>query len=316
MKQVAQLLLLAKLFVLCQLSSTVLAEDGFLAGIGTRTLGGPITWTDEVIHGDWRIQRSETLGHYRLLDPRERRMAVGTIEQCYCELQKRRESGEIPPMPRHIVIAIHGLAGSRGIMDGLARHLTEQGGFFVINFGYASTSGTIQKQAVALESVLRNLEGVEEVSFVAHSMGNIVVRHLLYKLEVQGNPPPIGFRNMVMISPPNHGAEIADTVGQLRLFQMVLGDVVDQFAPDIGWPQLERQLATPEFPFGVIVGGRGNDSGFLPRVPGDDDGLLSVRTQMLDGSSDFLQTGGLHQLMPRYKSVREATLCFLQCGHF
>ncbi len=309
-------LFLAELVILGNLAVVAWAGDGLLSGLGSQTMGGPIAWTDEVIHGDWRIQKCEALGHYRLLDPRERRIASGTIERCFCELQRRRHLGEIPPMPPHVVILLHGLAGSRGIMEGLGRYLEEQGGFTVINFGYASTSGTIQKQAVALESVLRNLEGVHEVSFVGHSMGNIVVRHLLYKLEVQGNPPPITFRRMVMISPPNHGAEIADTIGQLRFFKMILGEVVDQFAPDVGWPQLEKQLATPAFPFGIIAGGRGNNTGFLPRVSGDDDGLISIQTHELDGCSNFLQTGGLHQLMPRYKSVRQETLRFLQCGHF
>ncbi|MEZ6074397.1 MAG: hypothetical protein R3C56_01605 [Pirellulaceae bacterium] len=56
----------------------------------------------------------------------------------------------------------------------------------MINFGYASVHGTVQKQAYELESVVRNLRGVRHVSFVAHSLGNIVVRNLLYKLRVQG----------------------------------------------------------------------------------------------------------------------------------
>ncbi len=309
------------LFVLVLLALTAWpargsCEDGPLTRIGSQTLGGPTSWTDEVIHGGWRIQRHETFGHYRLLDARERRVTFGTMEDCFAELNCRRLSGQIAPMPEHVVITIHGLAGSRGIMEGLGAHLKEHGGFSVINFGYASTSGPIQKQAVALESVLRNLDGVREVSFVGHSMGCIVVRHLLFKLELQGNPPPISFRRMVMISPPNHGAEIADTVGQARLFQIVLGDVVDQFAPTKGWPLLEQQLAIPAFEFGIIAGGRGTEGGYMPRVAGDDDGLLSLQTHMLAGAHDFVQTGGLHQIMPRYKSVREETCKFLQTGHF
>lgn len=309
-------LFLVSLILLGNLAGAACAGDCLLLELGSQTMGGPISWTDEIIHGDWRIQRCESLGYYRLLDPHERRITAGTIERCYRELQRRRNLGEIPPLPSHVVILLHGLAGSRDVMEGLGRYLEEHGGYTIINFGYASTRGPIQKQAVALESVLRNLDGVEEVSFVGHSQGNIVVRHLLFKLNVQGNPPPITFRRMVMISPPNHGAEIADSVGQLRFFKLILGDIVNQFAPSIGWPLLERQLATPAFPFGIIAGGRGDSTGYLPRVSGDDDGLLSIQTQMLDGSSDFLQTGGLHQLMPRYRSVREATLGFLQHGHF
>ena len=219
-------------------------------------------------------------------------------------------------MPRHVVLLLHGLAGSRGFMGGLGDHLREHGQFYVINFGYASTKGSIQELSVALESVLRNLDGVHEISFVGHSMGNILVRHVLYRFEYYGNPPPLSFRRMVMISPPNHGADLADSIGQRKLIQLALGPVVDQFAPDKGWSSLERQLAIPPFEFGIITGGRGNEQGYLPVLPGDDDGLLSLQTHQLDGASDYIQVGGLHQLMPRYKDTKAATLRFLQQGRF
>ena len=224
--------------------------------------------------------------------------------------------GEIPPLPAHVVITIHGLGATRNMMRGMGDVLREQGGFSVINFGYASMHGTVQDQAVALESVIRNLHGVQEVSFVCHSMGNLIVRHLLYRFQLQANPPPVAFRRMVMISPPNHGAEIADRLGQGPILQLAAGQIIDQFAPNQGWPELERQLATPWFEFGIIAGGKGNDRGYLPGVPGDDDGLLSLQTHMLNGASDFIQTGGIHQLMPRFKSVQDASLMFLLDGHF
>lgn len=45
----------------------------------------------------------------------------------------------------------------------------------IVNFGDASTIGTVQDHAWALESVLRNLQQVQQVQFVAHSMGNLLV---------------------------------------------------------------------------------------------------------------------------------------------
>lgn len=292
----------------------VAGQEGLLGGLPT--LGGPISWTDQIIHGEWRIQKHAVLGHCRLLSPKERRITAGTLEACFQALEQRRAQGQIAPMSGHVVILLHGLGGTREFIGGLGDYLHEAGGFTVINFGYASTKGTVQELAVALESVVRNLQGVHEISFVGHSMGNILVRHMLFRFQVQGNPPPVEFRRMVMISPPNHGANLADTIGQSRLVQLALGDVVDQFAPNKGWTYLERQLATPHFEFGIIAGGRGNDRGYLPRVPGDDDGLISLQTHMLDGASDFIRVGGLHQLMPRYPKTKKATLKFLQCGHF
>lgn len=273
-------------------------------------------WTDVIIDGDWRIQRHAIFGHVRLLDPQERRLAFGDMQQCYGELQRWRECGAVPRMTAHVVICLHGLRGSRASMQSIKQYMTDQGDLSVINFGYASTQGPVQEQAYALESVLRNLRGVEKVSFVAHSMGNIVVRHLLYKLRVQERAPPLTFERMVMISPPNHGADVANTVAHRGLLRLLIGPAVDQLAPNIDWPLLEQQLDTPAFEFGVVVGIRGTETGYSLRVPGDDDGLLSFSTQQLVGSSDLWKTKGLHQFMPRYPVVQAATLSFLRNGQF
>lgn len=273
-------------------------------------------WTDVIIDGDWRIQRHAIFGHVRLLDPQERRLAFGDMQQCYGELQRWRDCGAVAPMTPHVVVCLHGLRGRRASMQSIKEYIAEQDDLTVINFGYASTQGPVQEQAYALESVLRNLRGVRKVSFVAHSMGNIVVRHLLYKLRVQGQPPPLTFGRMVMISPPNHGSDVANNVAHRGLLRLLIGPAVDQLAPAVDWPLLEQQLDTPPFEFGIIVGIRGTETGYSLRVPGDDDGLLSLDTQKLDGSAALWKTKGLHQFMSLYPVVQSATLSFLRSGDF
>jgi hypothetical protein len=44
--------------------------------------------------------------------------------------------------------------------------------------------------------------------------------------------------------------------------------------------------------------------------------MLSVDTSKLAGAADFIQTKGIHQLMPQYKEVRAAALSFLLNGYF
>jgi hypothetical protein len=154
-------------------------------------------------------------------------------------------------------------------------------------------------------------------------MGNIVVRKFLNAMESldASQRPAVTFQRMVMISPPNHGAEMADMLTsnalERRLAEKFVGEPAKQLAPRKGWLELEPQLATPNFQFGIIAGGRGDDEGFLDAVPGDDDGLLSVETAKLTGAADFVQVvSGLHQLMPRYEATRTATLTFLRHGYF
>jgi pimeloyl-ACP methyl ester carboxylesterase len=296
--------------------------QGRLFRPGAPTLGGAWLWSDEVIDHEWRIQKHALVGHYRLIDPHDRRQTFGEFETCLAKLDQVKAAQKLPPLPKDVVIVLHGLGAGRKIMNGLCDYLTEQGGYYVINVGYPSTILTVADYAQSLDSIIRHLDGVENVSFVAHSMGNIVIRKYLRDLDAltPAMRPPVKFQRMVMITPPNHGAEIADRLQERdvtrELSELFAGEPAKQLAPGMGWPDLERQLATPSFEFGIIAGGRGDDSGYLSAIPGDDDFLLSVETTKLAGAADFIQIPGIHQTMPMSDSVRAATLNFLKHGYF
>jgi pimeloyl-ACP methyl ester carboxylesterase len=292
-------------------------EGGLFSG-GMPTLGGGFVWSDEVWFHDWRIAKHAVIGHYRLLDPSNRRHAFGSFDTCMAKLNEIKTAEQFPPMPKHVVIVMHGLGAPAQYMEGMVSYLREHGNLAAINIGYPSTMEDVDAYAASLDSVIRNLEGVQEVSFVAHSMGNIVIRRYLYNLE-RLKPemrPPVKFKRMVMISPPNHGAELADQFADNRLVSMAAGKPLEQLAPSRGWPELEKGLVTPPFEFGIIVGGKGDGEGYLDSIPGDDDWLLSIETSKLAGASDFIQTGGVHQFMAKYKEVRAAALNFLLHGYF
>lgn len=310
---------LAALAAVAVTATRVRAEQGggfFPSGVPT--LGGRFVWSDEVVDHGWRIQKHAVIGHYRLLDASDRRQAFGTFDACLAKLNDVKQKEKFPPNPKEVVIVLHGLGAGRQFMEGLSEYLEENGNLATVNVGYPSTMEDIDSYAASLDSVIRHLDGVERVSFVAHSMGNIVIRRYLNNLS-RLDPtmrPPVEFKRMVMISPPNHGAELADQWADNKLVEMVAGKPLEQLAPSKGWPELEKQLSTPNFEFGVIVGGRGDAEGYLDAIPGDDDSLLSIDTSKLAGASDYIQTKGIHQLMPQYKEVRAAALSFLQHGYF
>jgi pimeloyl-ACP methyl ester carboxylesterase len=300
----------------------VRAQGLFGNRAGAPTLGGLMTWSDEVIYADYRIQKHAMFGHYQLIDPNNRRVTRGSFETCLTALDEIKAKQKLPAPPKDVVIVLHGLGAYRFFMNGISDYLRNEGGYYVINVGYPSTLLSIGDYAQSLDSVIRHLNGVEHISFVGHSMGNLVVRKYLKDLEglAPEMRPKVTYQRMVMIAPPNHGAEIADTLndGEItrELAQLFVGEPANQLAVKRGWPQLEPQLATPGFEFGIIAGGRGDGSGYLTVIPGDDDALLSVETTKLAGATDFIQTGGVHQLMPNYKEVRAATLSFLKNGYF
>ncbi|MCA9232552.1 MAG: alpha/beta hydrolase [Planctomycetales bacterium] len=292
------------------------AERGLL-GIGTRTLGGRFLFSDEVIYQGWRIQKSAVIGHYQLLDPDDHRAAFGSFEHCLEELEKVKIEKKLPPMPKDVVIVVHGLGASRHWMNSLSEYLEKEGGLTVVNFGYPSTMQDIGEHAASLASVIKHLDGVENVSFVAHSMGNIVIRHCLNDLAQMpaSEQPQITYHRFVMIAPPNHGATAADKFADVKIAQTLGGEAINQLAPGKGWQSLEQRLAIPNFEFAIIVGGTGDDDGYLKGIPGDDDMLLSVATSKLAGASDFAQVKGVHQTLPKNEQVQEYTLRFLQKGY-
>ena len=314
------LVVLEGLFLLLLSYSHARAETGIL-GLGRRTLGGVFTFSDEVVYQGWRIQKSAVIGHYRLIDPSDRLVERGSFEHCVAELEKLKVEKQIPPLPKDVVIVLHGLGAFRHYMEPLSEYLEAEGGMTVVNVGYPSTMGDIGEHARTLVSVIQHLDGVESVSFVAHSMGNIVIRHALNDLASlpASAQPEIVYKRFVMIAPPNHGAEVTGTLeekGLGRLAQMVAGEAVDQLNPNKGWPTLEQRLATPDFEFGIVVGGQGDGEGYLDAIPGDDDMLLSVDTSKLVGASDFAQVKGVHQTLPKQEQVQSYALRYLETGAF
>jgi pimeloyl-ACP methyl ester carboxylesterase len=279
------------------------------------TLGGNQFWADELLRHDWRIQRNVGSGRYRLLDGNNLRYASGTFAQCRTVLDQLQRERNLPPMQGKAVILLHGIADSRGQMHGLARYLEQKGGYRVFNVSYPSTRQGIAEHAKGLASVVDHLDGIEEINFAGYSLGNLVIRrYLADQLKRDSGKPDPRFKRMVMLGPPNHGAELATSLGDNKLFELLLGKSGQELGPLWAWE--EGSLVTPPFEFGIVAGGCRDGRGFNPLLPGDDDGVVTVASTRLAGASDFIVVRALHALLPRESRVHEVTLRFLDHGYF
>jgi pimeloyl-ACP methyl ester carboxylesterase len=291
------------------------------------TMGGKQFWSDELFFHKWRIQRNVFSGHYRLLDEQDRRHASGTYDECLKVLDDIKQKRRLPPMKGKAVIVLHGLFRSHNSMDSLCDYLADRGGYEVFNVTYPSTRDDVGEHARSLAHIIDNLDGIEEVNFVAHSMGNIVIRHYLgdlRKLEAEKNqastaPDAIRkkrpvFHRFVMLAPPNHEAQLATVFGDNILFKSVSGQSGQQLGRQ--WKELERKLATPDFEFAIITGGKGNEKGYNPFLSGDNDGTISVEIAKLPGARDFIVLPVLHSFIMSDPKVQELTLQFMQKGYF
>ena len=280
------------------------------------TLGGKQFWGDELFFHQWRIQRNVVTGHCRLLDAKDLRHTWGTYEHCRTRLDEIRRDGKLPPMQGKAVICLHGLCRSRSSMAPLARYLEEHAGYTVFNVEYPSTRRAIADHAEALAKIIENLDGIEEINFVAHSLGNIVVRrYLADQTDEDAQRKPDGrIRRFVMLGPPNHGSIMANTLLDNKLVSAVWGKPGQELGRE--WVWLEADLVTPACEFAVVAGGLGNERGFNPSLPGDDDGVVTVASARLEGATDFTLVPVLHSLLMRDARVKKYTLQFLQTGGF
>ncbi|MEN6494416.1 MAG: alpha/beta fold hydrolase [Thermoguttaceae bacterium] len=272
------------------------------------TLGGMQFWADELFFHDWRIQRNVVTGHCRLLDGSAFRHAWGTYEECLAALDEVKRRQNLPPMQGKAVVLLHGLGDSRLAMAGLAKYLKEQGGYQVFNVSYPSTRGCMADYARSLTNILQNLSGIEEINFVGHSMGNIVIRRYL------GEQTDPRIKRFVMLGPPNRGSSFATALADNPVFTAVLGKPGQELGREWAW--LEGRLATPSCEFGIIAGGLGNSHGFNPFLSGDDDGIVSVESTRLDGAKGFVMVPVLHGLLMHDRRVQAYTLRFLRNGKF
>ena len=279
-------------------------------------LGGKQFWADELFFHAWRIQRNVVSGHSRLLDGNNIRHAWGTFDQCHDKLAELRTKRELPPMKGPALVLLHGLGRTRSSMSPLAKYLKKNVGYTTFNVGYPSTRRGIADHAKALANIIENLDGIERIDLVGHSMGNIVIRRYLADQtdDSTGRKPDPRIKRIVMLGPPNHGSAIAESLKDNGLFTAVTGKPGQELGRE--WVWVEADLATPRCEFGIIAGGLGNDQGFNPALPGDDDGVVAVSSARLDGAADFVILPVLHTILPIEWDVHVRTLRFLQTGRF
>lgn len=284
-----------------------------LPNLRTPTLGGKQFWTDHLWRQGWRVQQNAFTGSWRLLDPRNVRHAWGSRAACMEALKQLVPENTLPT--QHAVILLHGLMRSASSMNALSESLAKEPEFSVVAFEYASTRSSIGEHAQALRNVLDGLPPQVQLSFVGHSMGNIVVRHLIGDL-IRANDTAMlnRIRHVVMLGPPNQGASIAKQLSKTGVFGWVTGQGGMELGP--GWESFEARLATPHCPFGIVAG-RLPDMGLVnPLVEGEGDFVVSVEETKLAGAADFLEVPRLHSFLMDDPAVQAAVVQFLKTNRF
>ncbi|WP_269524482.1 hypothetical protein [Coraliomargarita parva] len=185
----------------------------------------------------------------------------------------------------------------------------EAEGYRVLNIGYPSRKHDIETlSAMVRARIAEKTVNDEEVHFVTHSMGGILVRTFQSKQPL----PNIG--RVVMLSPPNQGSEVVDRLGKLRGFHWVNGPAGTQLGT--GPKEYLAQLGPVPFECGVITGDRSINWINSLMIEGPDDGKVSTERAKVDGMQDYKVLHATHpMIMKKAETIREV-LAFLKHGRF
>jgi len=278
-----------------------------LPNLKTVTLGGQQFWQDRDIHAGWRIQENILTGHCRLLDPENKRIAWGHYKTCTSGLEKIRHNPRIHQLSRHAVLLIHGIGPSPRPFKKMQSALAEAG-FEAIPVHYPSTFNTIECHARSLTGLLNRIEGIDQVSFVTHSMGGLVLCEALscepYWRE------NIRINRTVMIAPPNQGSVMAGLLKNVPLYQFLYGEPGQQLTPRAA----RKRPEFPDIPLMIIAGGKQNRHGFNPFLQGDNDGMVKVSETRLGDIKPSVIIPALHATLCKHPETIRHTLNFLKLG--
>jgi len=276
-----------------------------------KTLGGRQFWGDVLHFRGWRIQHNVITQHYRLLDPSDVRHAWGTEEQCQASLDDICKERRLKPMSGKAAILLHGIGRSSKMFDDLAPKLREEG-YTVIPFDYPSTQVPLADSGAYLNRVIASLEGIESIDLICHSMGGLVVRASLPAIGDDTTKHDPRIRRMVLLGVPSLGAHMANRLRNNIIYKLVTGPAGQQLVA--GDDEAIAKLPIPDFEFAIIAGAKGDDSGWNPLIPGDDDGTVALESTRLQGARDFMTVKALHSFISANPETIDCTLRFLNQG--
>lgn len=183
-------------------------------------------------------------------------------------------------------------------------------GYRVHNLGYPSRQAPIEVLSELVERQINKLGLNPEVKidFITHSLGGIVLRYLLR----DQRPPNLG--RVVMLAPPNQGANLANIFEHFPFYKWILGPVGTQIGT--GPDSIPNILGPADFEVGIIAGNRSANPFLSTMIPGIDDGRISVESTKLAGMADFLVLPCIHPLIMNDKQVIRQSIHFLAYGCF
>ncbi|MDA8773790.1 hypothetical protein N9N03_01525 [Chlamydiia bacterium] len=275
------------------------------------TLGGLEFWTDIFWYDGYVVQEHCATKCCRLLNPNSKRLTWGTKEGCRTYFEKHVMGCSLPLRNEHLVILVHGLAGTYLSFQSLKADL-EKHGFNVYSFNYASTRDTIENHTKSLMNVINEIQAVDTYSFVSHSMGGVVMRNLFTLDKELACLGDANLGRFVMVAPPNNGSQLVDAIKDNWVFKFVYGPAGQELSTDAIKNKYFEEIPCE---FGIITALDPNGY-YNPYINSESDLILSVDESIIPGVYDHIEVEGSHSTLMFNDKVKRYVIQFLELGAF
>lgn len=143
------------------------------------------------------------------------------------------------------------------------------------------------------------------VDVVTYSMGGLLIRAVLTLY------PDTPINTLVMIAPPNQGAEMAEFVRRWVPLHELGWDPLAPLLPDAPTTLQEPPL---RINVGIIAGQKGNGIGYTPFLAEDNDGKVCLSETKLQRTHDWIAVQGRHaSLILHPRPILKAKLFLQHC---
>ncbi|GAB2645124.1 alpha/beta fold hydrolase [Vibrio panuliri] len=212
-----------------------------------------------------------------------------------------------------LVILVHGFAKSGRVMKTFAYEF-QNAGYQTCVLNYTSlgvsNNALTEQTGMQINSCLTQSENAQNVHFVGHSLGGLLIRHYLQEDHALIDEKRLG--RVVMIGTPNHGSKVADHYAE-KFWIHWLGEI--PLSLTTSERAFSNKLNEPSYNVGVIAGTKGyqwTSKYFDER----NDGLVSVDSAKLPLMDDYYEVSFSHHQLRSDPIVTSLVLSYITHGVF
>lgn len=189
------------------------------------------------------------------------------------------------------VLLIHGMGRTPWSMLWL-RHRLRADGHRVDLFGYSPTFESLERVTGRLVRRVRRMAGAGSYALVGHSLGTVLIRNALERLQDQ--PPEICF----FLAPPVSASRAAKLCSRFWLYRAATGEMGQLLADEA----FMARLPMPD-PVRIYAGTGGPRRNWLPLGGEPNDGVVTLDEARADNPEAVLEVDAIHTFIMNHAAV-------------